>query len=356
MLLCSQCKERLSYTDSSKEGTKEVCDLCSNLLEHIDDYFEMFRDEVKPYQFSTFLIGLRSKKDNLQRERELMEMLGNAARTYKAEFQLRLGTKIETELGYRVDFERPELTFTINQENLDFSLWVRPVYLKGRYLKKRRGIPQSPWIKPGRGKESERSISEYIGQPVCNFFEGKNYNFFASGREDVDALMLGNGRPFYVEVEFPRNRSSDFVRLSKVVSTESMEGVEILDLSIANPAEIEELKNLRSDKTYEVGITIEGDNALNMEEKLKKYSNVKINQKTPSRVIYLRTDKLRERIIRSIEVKQTNGKQLVLIIKAEAGTYIKEFITGDNGRTTPNLKDDLDINVKIDYLNVLEVK
>ena len=248
MFLCSQCEERLSYTDSSKGETKEVCDLCSNLLEHIDDYFEMFRDEVKSYQFSTFLIGLRSQKDNLQRERELMERLGSTARTYKAEFQLRLGTKIETELGYRVDFERPGLTFTINQENMDFSLWVRPVYLKGRYLKRRRGIPQSPWIKPGRGKESERSISEYIGQPVCNFFEGKNYNFFASGREDVDALMLGNGRPFYVEVEFPRNRSSDFVRLSKVVSAESMEGVEILDLSIANPAEIEELKNLRSEQ------------------------------------------------------------------------------------------------------------
>jgi Predicted pseudouridylate synthase len=80
----------------------------------------MFRDEVKSYQFSTFLIGLRSQKDNLQRERELMERLGSTARTYKAEFQFRLGTKIETELGYRVDFERPGLTFTINQENLDF--------------------------------------------------------------------------------------------------------------------------------------------------------------------------------------------------------------------------------------------
>jgi tRNA pseudouridine synthase 10 len=356
MYLCRKCRERLSYREESTSEQEGVCEQCGNLLEHIDDYFEMFKEETKGYQFSTFLIGLRVSKDRLQRDIEYIAKMSGKIRNYKDEFQFQLGKKIETELHYTVDFERPELTFIINQDNMDYSLWVRPVFVTGRYLKKRRGIPQSPWIKPGKGKESEKSVSEYVGQPVCNAFEGRNYDFFASGREDVDALMLGKGRPFYVEVKAPRRRSTDFQSLSKRVTAESKEGVEVIDLTTAGPSEIEELKGLKSDKTYEVGLTVEGENTANIEDRLKGYSSLKIGQKTPSRVLNIRKDKLRERTIRSIEVKKFDGNQLVLLIKAEAGTYIKEFITGDHGRTVPNLKDELDINVKIDYLNVLEVK
>ncbi|MGC8562448.1 MAG: tRNA pseudouridine(54/55) synthase Pus10 [Thermoplasmata archaeon] len=339
--------------ESSGEGS---CELCGNILDHVEDYFEMFAGEAKKYDFSTFLIGLRTPKESLRKEIELAEKTGVKFRSYKDDFQVALGSKIEAELPYRADFSKPDMVFTVNQENMDYSIWIRPMYLKGRYLKKRRGIPQSPWIKPGKGKEGEKSISEYIGLTVCRLFNGRDYNFFASGREDVDALMLGNGRPFYVEVKNPRKRTFDPAVLSEEVLNFSDGGVEVIDLSPASSVEIDGMKNLRSDKTYEVGLIIDGKVIEGIDEILKKYTDFKINQKTPRRVLNIRKDKMRERTIRSIEVKQYNEGHLVLIIKAEAGTYIKEFITGDDGRTVPNLKDELDINVKIDYLNVLEVK
>ncbi|MEM0133776.1 MAG: tRNA pseudouridine(54/55) synthase Pus10 [Thermoplasmatales archaeon] len=355
MFLCSRCRERLSHTDSSVSD-KAVCDLCGNILDHVDDFFAMFSEEAKKYDFSTFLIGLRTPKDNLRVEKELAGANGSIVKSYKDEFQIALGSRIERELPYRADFSKPDVVFTINQENMDYSLWVRPIYLAGRYLKKRRGIPQSPWIKPGIGKEFEKSISEYIGLTVSNAFAGTDYNFFASGREDVDALMLGNGRPFYVEVKNPHKRSINLVSLSEEVLNVSKGGVEIVDLSLANSAEIESMKKVRSDKTYEVGLTIDGREISGLDNILKRYTECKINQRTPRRVLSIRKDKLRQRTIRSIEVKQYHGGNLILVIRAEAGTYIKEFITGDNGRTVPNLRDELDINVKIDYLNVLEVK
>jgi len=355
MYLCPRCKERLSYNDYSESG-EGSCELCGDILDHVEDYFVMFEGETKKYDFSTFLIGLRTPKGNLRKEIELAEKTGVKLRSYKDEFQVALGSKIEAELPYRADFSRPEIVFTVNQENMDYSIWIRPIYLKGRYLKKRRGIPQSPWIKPGKGKEREKSISEYIGLTACDLLKGSDYNFYASGREDVDALMLGNGRPFYVEIKNPRKRTFDPARISEEVLKFSGGGVEIIELSPANPVEIEDMKTQRPDKTYEVGLTIEGNAIDGIEEILKKYSNLRINQKTPRRVLNIRKDKLRERTIRSMEVKQYNEGHLVLVIRAEAGTYIKEFITGDNGRTVPNLKDELDINVKIDYLNVLEVK
>ncbi len=356
MFLCSKCRERLSYSDNPSTRDGAVCEICGNLLEHVDEYFGMFKEEAGQYDFSTFLIGMKVPKDSLTRDIEAIEKSGVKTRNYKEEFQFQLGSRIERELPYRVDFGKPEFTFTIDQENMDYSVWVKPIYLKGRYLKKRRGIPQSPWIKPGRGKEMEKSVSEYIGQPVCDALGGRNYNFFASGREDVDALMLGTGRPFYVEVKSPRKRSTDLSALSGQVLGGSRDGIEVIDLSIADPSVIEGMKGQKPDKTYEVGLTVDGAGVVKIAEKLEKYSDLMISQRTPTRVLGIRKDKVRERIVRSVEIKQFADSKLVLIIRAEAGTYIKEFVTGDKGRTIPNLRDELDINVKIDYLNVLEVK
>ncbi|MCL4334093.1 MAG: tRNA pseudouridine(54/55) synthase Pus10 [Candidatus Thermoplasmatota archaeon] len=356
MHLCQKCRERLSYHGEADAETHGVCDLCGGLLEHIEDYFNMFREEALQYEFSTFLIGVKARNDSIQKDIETIAKAGGKIRNYKEEFQFQLGSMIEERLHYRADFRKPELTFTVDQENMGFDVWVRPIYVKGRYLKKRRGIPQSPWIKPGRGKEAEKSVSEYIGQQVCDSFGGRNYNFFASGREDVDALMLGTGRPFYVEVKFPRRRETDFPSLGARVLSTSGGGVEVIDLSLANQTEVEEMKVQKPDKTYEVGLVIEGGEVATIAEKLEERKGIKISQRTPNRVLGIRKDKIRERTIRSIEIKSFEGNNLVLVIRAEAGTYIKEFVTGDNGRTVPNLRDELDVNVKIEYLNVLEVK
>jgi len=359
MVLCSNCRKRLGPAaemlppQSEDEG---ICELCGNILQEIDNYFSMFKEESRNYEFKTFLIGLRSSKKLLEKDKKFIEENGIKCRTFKEEFQYLLGGKIEEELHYEVDFLKPDILFKVNQENGDYDLWVRPVYLKGRYLKKRRGIPQSPWIDPRRGKGGEKSVSEYIGNAVHRAFLGKNFNFFALGREDVDALMLGEGRPFYVELESPRKRNTDLSLISADVSRTSKGGVEVTGLAIAEYGEIEAMKNQRPDKTYEVGTTIEGGVPEDFEETIKKYNNLKIRQRTPTRVLPIRKDRLREREIRFIKIKERSGNRLILLIKAEAGTYVKEFITGDNGRTVPNLSEEIEVNVKIDYLNVLEVK
>ncbi len=356
MFLCTSCRERLSFEGDPPSDKGSTCEICGGLLDHIDDYFRMFLEEAKIYDSGTFLIGLRASPEKLKAEKDLMAKLGVVTGSYKEEFQVRLGSRIEEETGYRAEFSRPDLTFTVNQEDLGYRVSVRSIYVKGRYLKKRRGIPQSPWIKPGAGKDQEKSVSEYIGKVVCDSFEGSDYNFYASGREDVDALMLGTGRPFYVEVRNPRRRRSEMGNIAANVLSFSRGGVEVVGLSLADPMEVEEMKNSRPDKTYEVGITVDGEMPPDIFENLRKFQNYKISQKTPSRVLGIRRDKVREKSIRSTEVIRISGNNIILRIRAEAGTYIKEFITGDKGRTVPSLKSELDINVKIDYLDVLEVK
>lgn len=74
-----------------------------------------------------------------------------------------------------------------------------PVYLQGRYLKFQRGLSQTPWVLDGV-RMGESSVEESIGDIALPYFRGSSYKFHTAGREDVDVRMLGNGRPFILEV------------------------------------------------------------------------------------------------------------------------------------------------------------
>jgi tRNA pseudouridine synthase 10 len=73
------------------------------------------------------------------------------------------------------------------------------VYMQGRYLKFQRGLSQTPWVLDGV-RMGESSVEECIGDIALPFFRGSGYKFHTAGREDVDVRMLGNGRPFILEI------------------------------------------------------------------------------------------------------------------------------------------------------------
>ena len=66
-----------------------------------------------------------------------------------------------------------------------------------------------------------------------------------------------------------------------------------------------------------------------------------IQQKTPVRVLQRRAPLVRERTIHSLTPRPVPGAPhyLVLDLRTAAGTYIKEFIHSDLGRTRPSLGD-----------------
>ncbi|MED6232128.1 putative tRNA pseudouridine synthase Pus10 [Ataeniobius toweri] len=72
-----------------------------------------------------------------------------------------------------------------------------------------------------------------------------------------------------------------------------------------------------------------------------------LDQKTPLRVLHRRTLAIRQRVIHSMNARYKDSHHFYLGLKTQAGTYIKEFVHGDFGRTKPNLcqllKTDADI-------------
>jgi len=76
--------------------------------------------------------------------------------------------------------------------------------LAGRYRKLRRGLSQSPWIIDGAQKGSG-SVQELIESWAMPHLKADSCKFVTAGREDIDVRMLGNGRPFILEIFNPRS-------------------------------------------------------------------------------------------------------------------------------------------------------
>jgi tRNA pseudouridine synthase 10 len=64
----------------------------------------------------------------------------------------------------------------------------------------------------------------------------------------------------------------------------------------------------------------------------------------------------RDKTIFNCKIVSIENNKATLHLEAESGTYIKEFVSGDSGRTKPNLSDELKTPCSIIEMDVLEVK
>ena len=80
-----------------------------------------------------------------------------------------------------------------------------------------------------------------------------------------------------------------------------------------------------------------------------------IHQQTPIRVLRRRTDMVRIKHVLDLSYEVIDDKRFSIKIKTEGGLYIKELISGDEGRSQPNVSEILGVNAICDQLDVLEV-
>lgn len=88
---------------------------------------------------------------------------------------------------------------------------------------------------------------------------------------------------------------------------------------------------------------------------LSQISNLELAQKTPIRVLHRRPLATRLRTIYKMSAARMDGNLIALSLSTQAGTYIKEFVHGDFGRTAPSLKDLLGCECDILQLDVSDV-
>ena len=199
------------------------------------------------------------------------------------------------------------------------------------------------------------SVDELIRDPVIEAARCDDTVFHGSGREDIDARMLGTGRPFVVEAVAPRIRTIELAKLEEEINKRAYGKVEVRDLAVTDKGMVEHLKKAPLEKTYSVLVELEDDVP---EEKLKSVINELVGlvkQRTPNRVAHRRADKVRTREVYDARLEKVADKTARITVVGSSGLYIKELVSGDQGRTKPSLAGVLRFDAKVAELDVINV-
>ncbi|KXN68065.1 hypothetical protein CONCODRAFT_60509 [Conidiobolus coronatus NRRL 28638] len=238
----------------------------------------------------------------------------------------------------------------------------KPIYLAGRYLKLDRATSQTPFF-VGSRKLCEHSVSDSF-KPVLSHFKGSSYNMVPSGREDMDVRMLGSGRPFYLEIKNPKLTNMDNV---------NFKGLQNLINNVHLPVEVRELCGIQANQVQTIKLGEESKSkyyraliwcAKNRSEltelKLEVVNKTPsalghLRQGTPVRVSHRRAAGNRSKNIYDIKITPLSDHLIQAEIHAQAGTYIKELVHGDLGRTQPNISSFLGCACELLELDVIHV-
>ncbi len=347
-----------------KEVDKEICPWCKNIFDmnNLEIISEKIINLLKNYEYDTYLVGTMLPKEIKELEKELETPF---MESIKQEFNRVMGKILTEKTGKIVDKSSPDIVVMVNPYNKKIKLQINPIFIKGRYRKLVRGIPQTHWhCRHCKGKGCEKcnytgkqyptSVEEIIAEPFMEAFKGKDEAFHGAGREDIDVRMLGNGRPFVLQIKEPRIRKANLERLKEEVNKSGK--VEILDLDYGVRKDVVFFKNEPHRKTYLA--LVECDEEVSDDEILeltKKLTDLTINQRTPIRVSHRRADLVRIRKVYNAHANRVDSNKFELTLYCDGGLYIKELISGDEGRTSPSVSEILNKKCVCKTLDVLEV-
>jgi len=343
------------------------CTMCKGLTSRFNDLADMVVETLGEWQSSSFLIGTKFDSEIMAAEEVIwVEADVSEAESLKAESNREIGKIVEQTTSKEVDFAKPDVVAIVDTMYESVAVQVSSLYIYGRYNKFSRKIPQTRWpCRKCQGKGCERchdtgmmypsSVEQIAGSHALTVTKGSDHRFHGMGREDIDALMLGAGRPFVLEVKEPKIRFIDFQELEEAIN-KSTEDIAVTGLRSSDNEEVVRIKNARPQKQYSVTIAFEEPVS---EEKINEVvaflGGKSIAQRTPTRVSHRRADKIRTRLIQEIQAEIRSPKEVLLTVVAEAGTYIKEFVHGDEGRTEPSIAGELGIECEVRTLDVLEI-
>ena len=353
-----------------KQDASRTCFLCEGKFQLLDGLIQKALGAVASYEYSTFLVGVELPVAVEEREDEFKATFNvSYGENIRHEFGRLLGKRIAEQTGKEAEYLKPDIAIVCNPFTEQVRLQVNPLFVSGRYRKLVRDIPQSKWFCSscrgrgcekcgGTGKLYSESVEELASKPLLEAAEGEKTSFHASGREDIDARMLGNGRPFVIEVSKPKKRFLDLKAIEVAVNAGAAGKVEVSGLRFSNKDVVRRLKKGESaQKEYRVLIDFEKDvsdeDLRLLEENL---SGALIKQQTPLRVLHRRADLVREKYIYEVKVKKVSLKRAEMKIRCQGGLYVKELVSGDEGRTLPNVSELLENRakpLKLDVLNVI---
>ena len=315
--------------------------------------FNKVKDVLGEIEFSSFKLGV-----------SWPQIMDDAQKSHlKFSVQTELINKIEKDLGKKVDFSFPDAEFLVDFPKKLVLVRIRPLYVAGNYCKYSREIAQTEyfcnkcrgagcWYCKNTGHFSSESVEQLITESFLKTFEAKLLIMHGAGREDLDVLMLGNGRPFVAELVMPKKRNADLKLIEEKVNEKNKDKLALNSLAFCDVSNVSLVKDSLHDKVYCAFVVCNDKFDL---KDLILNEEISVAQKTPTRVERRRANLERQKKVTILNAVKISEKELVLTLKTSHGTYVKEFISSDRGKTNPSISLMLKTNCTCALLDVMEI-
>ncbi len=349
-------------------GTAGGCWVCQDLFAEAARWAAQARDRAAGIEFSTYLFAVKPSLRWQEAEQYFVERFRLAhAEPQKHAWNRTVGKAFEALVGHgTVDFDDPDVRFTLDVETGGLELRIASLFLAGRYRKLARGIPQTHWpcrrcrgrgcdACGGTGKQYAESVEEWMAGPSVRAAQAETAVLHGAGREDIDARMLGGGRPFALELCAPRRRSVDVGAVEREVNAEAAGRVEVVGLRLAARDAVRWVKETPADKSYRARVVFERPVTPAQLESALAALVGDIAQRTPQRVAHRRADLVRTRRLHEAQGALVAEQEAEVTFRTEGGLYVKELVSGDDGRTAPSLAELVGCPARVCELDVLDV-
>lgn len=354
-VLCKHCLLRQTYfntedyyctqfTTSLENKSECECYICNGLMHETNSIMHRIMETLRNnYHFNTFLIGATLPSNLFEREdgiRARMKIRGRE--NIKSQLTRNLRKKFSEITKKQIDFLHPDLMINLRLQgstDLDIDIKTRPLVLLGRYIKKNRGMPQRSGGKHDPSDElaihgqffpnmnlasritsvlytlENSSVQAIISREIARLTKCDGLKFSWVGSEDENSLVLGSGRPFFIQIRNPKTvdlneRRLTFPKYGLFVNIEQFFG---------------KLPEQPIQFIAKTKIVIRASRQMGEEEfsRIKSLANSKVvfrNQKKKLKSF--------EKRIYSLDIVKKSRKIFDLIVVADGGLAIKQFVEG----------------------------
>ena len=355
MKLCKFCNS--SKNKNFQEGE---CFLCGGALLSLPEIAETAANSIPGV--STFSVSTKIPNEWLVREEFIFDLNLSGSVSIKTFINRYLSREV-SKLSKKKFSPYADVTLLIDIVSRKAEARYNDLFVFGRYKKLVPGLSQTKWTcKKCNGKGCEfckksgklyHSVEDEIGSILKKTCKADDYTMHASGREDIDVINTA-GRPFIMQLRNAKARKPDFESVSKQLKKNKK--VEVVDFKIARRNDVELVSASHFDKTYQALVEFEKEISDADIEKLLSIKGKTLEQRTPTRVKHRRADIIRKREIIDVKILSKGKKSAEIELTTEPGTYIKELVSGDEGRTQPSFSSVLGFSAKCKELKVTGIR
>ena len=341
-----------NYIPNFNHDSSKKCFICNNLFIKINEIIEKLTwliTQKENYEFDSFIIGSSLPHNMFENEDYLRSLLKIKGReNIKSEFNRLLREKFKQTLKKKIEIKIPDLfiNITINENcEFDFSVRSSNLYFLCRYVKKRMLIQKNNVCRNCKGKKCElcefnqkkpqKSIEEIARKKFISYTNPDEIIFQWTGNEDINSLVLGNGRPFVAQIINPRKRIfSTFKYFGN--------GITIFMDKCTNKRELPTKFKIKSRIYIETSKNVNSidlDTIYRISEGMIKYAN---NSKYVSKKIY------------DIVTNISDAKTIIIEMISDNGISYKQFVEGKSF-IEPNISSCIKNKCKCIKFDILDI-